>query len=1082
MRFLSVAERELRSAARQKGTYRIRWISAAAAFALLLWLGWAMGMFQNRSAAPGVFRVFSVLIFLYCLFVGSAATADCISREKREGTLGLLFLTNLNSAEIVAGKLCAHGLTLIYSLLAFFPVMALPVLLGGITFGEFWRTVLALVNVLFFAMAAGFNASAVSVRQFTAIAQATGMALVFGVGLSGAAEIMRHLGCPPSVVHTVAMFSPLHTLHTAVLGIRAPAGSQYWLSLVVVAGVTSAWMALAAWRVGRSWRDQPKRTGFWCRFRFGERLRERGRAARTDLRRRLLDINPFFWLAGRQRVSAPVFMLLTTVLVCLTLWVTAPYFQKMFRGTNEAAVLGSLFAWLWTGLAIHALVLYYGAFVASQRLAEDKQIGALELVLVTPTSERAIGRGLWLAYGRRMLFPILVAVLVHGFFVWQLMTMVVLDPPGGKLPPNVTAGEVFWAALWNHPLRGRFLEWPILFMMRMVLLILAALAANWVMLGWVGRWLGLRMKHPGFAPMAAVALATVPPTLVFSAVCYMAEKFRLFRIPERHMIPILMWVGFGIVIANCVLLSAWAASKLRWQFRTMIAGRYTTPAPLDWLRSSWRILLRCSAATVVLVVALALIVLAFYSYQNWRAGRRWAHFQTELKQRGESLDLAGMLRKPISDAGNFAQTQAFQNVLKRNSTNVPAGASAAKSRSQSVAMTVPGALTSWLQQSRTDFNLYQGRVIQPPGGKNTRNGKLSATDVLAGLKPREPELRAVAVAAQLPFFSITTNRPAGAVLQADRIELATMEELHFQLQLRACALLQLGRRDEAAADVLTGFRLTQLVRQSPDWKSTARVQNMLMRSLQPVWEGLGQHHWTEPQLASFQTNLAAFDLLSDHTNAIGRIVRAYIEKWRAVPETKSAAARNRILQSTGTYRYEVAWRWQPRAWWYDNCIQLYHAGQKSIARVDFAAGRVIDSNFWDDTDGLPLADDLHVMFQQAEWRGNKLGLVSFNQTAVNQGIIACALERYRLAHGTYPENLGALVPGYLNRVLRDIGRGRPLFYLRRDNGQYELRGAGANGLVEPNNKTSDDWLWSFTSPTNLPPVKPPSKQKPPGGQ
>src|SRR5262245_32875174 len=159
MRFLSVAERELRAAARRRGTYRLRWLTAAGFFVLLLWLSWVYDLFRNRGAGRDVFEAFSVVTFVYCLFVGATGTADSISREKREGTLGLLFLTNLNSAEIVAGKLCSHALAAFYSLLAVLPVLALPVLIGGVTFGHFWRTVLALVNTLFFAIAAGFVAS-----------------------------------------------------------------------------------------------------------------------------------------------------------------------------------------------------------------------------------------------------------------------------------------------------------------------------------------------------------------------------------------------------------------------------------------------------------------------------------------------------------------------------------------------------------------------------------------------------------------------------------------------------------------------------------------------------------------------------------------------------------------------------------------------------------------------------------------------------------------------------------------------------------------------------------------------------------
>jgi len=116
MRFLSVADRELRSAARHKATYRTRWLTAALFFGLLVWLLWAFNGFTNRRAGPDIFKVFSVLILLYCLFLGATRTADCLSVERREGTLGLLFLTNLNSAEIIAGKLCSTALASVYAL------------------------------------------------------------------------------------------------------------------------------------------------------------------------------------------------------------------------------------------------------------------------------------------------------------------------------------------------------------------------------------------------------------------------------------------------------------------------------------------------------------------------------------------------------------------------------------------------------------------------------------------------------------------------------------------------------------------------------------------------------------------------------------------------------------------------------------------------------------------------------------------------------------------------------------------------------------------------------------------------------
>jgi hypothetical protein len=144
--------------------------------------------------------------------------------------------------------------------------------------------------------------------------------------------------------------------------------------------------------------------------------------------------------------------------------------------------------------------------------------------------------------------------------------------------------------------------------------------------------------------------------------------------------------------------------------------------------------------------------------------------------------------------------------------------------------------------------------------------------------------------------------------------------------------------------------------------------------------------------------------------------------------------------------------------------------------VDVAAERVTQGDFWDDLDGLPINSEVHQLFQQNLWMGNNPALVSFAQTAVNQAVIACALDRYRLAHGTYPESLDQLLPKYLNSVPRDISRGRPMFYLRRTDGSYELRGAGPNGTIDQGKAASDDWLWSFTFPTNSPPAKAPKRK------
>ncbi len=44
--------------------------------------------------------------------------------------------------------------------------------------------------------------------------------------------------------------------------------------------------------------------------------------------------------------------------------------------------------------------------------------------------------------------------------------------------------------------------------------------------------------------------------------------------------------------------------------------------------------------------------------------------------------------------------------------------------------------------------------------------------------------------------------------------------------------------------------------------------------------------------------------------------------------------------------------------------------------------------------------------------------------------MAIALERYRLAHGEFPESLDALAPQFMEKIPHDIINGQPLHYRR----------------------------------------------------
>jgi ABC-type transport system involved in multi-copper enzyme maturation permease subunit len=1067
MRFLSVADRELRSAARQKATYRTRWMTAAIFLGLLVWLLWVSHGFTNRRAVPDVFKVFSVLTFLYCLFLGTARTADCISAERREGTLGLLFLTNLNSAEIITGKLCSTALASVYGLLAIFPMLALPLLMGGITFAHFARVVLGLLNGILFALAAGFLASVVCKRQFTAIALALGLTVGIGGGFMLGAVAANSYGLTKPLAPWLADFSPLYTLMAAD-GARFFGSNRFWLSAAAVTGMSLACLGLTTLLLARTWRDRPKSVRAWRRFRFWRRSERTPSAKPAALRHRLLAINPLFWLAGRQPVSAPVFMFLAVVLTLITVYVTAPYFGRVTRGGAASPVLGQLLAWLCTGLAIHALVLYYAAMSASQRLAEDKPTGALELILGTPTTERTISRGLWLAYGRKMLFPALLGGLVHVFFIWVVLVMAALDPPG-PIASGATPSEIFWSALLNLPLRGRALDWQFGFMLRIGLLILVQLMVAWLTLGWVGRWLGLRMKHPGFAPMASLALLFVPPVLLFTFACYLADEFNLDRLPERRFLPMMMWLAFAIGCGHCLVLSAWAATRLRRQLRSVAMSRYQPLPPWRWRLPSRRAVRRFASATIVLATAVASLVAGYYGYQNWRSKQAWRTFQTALKQSGESLSLSPLLPEPVPDSANLARSPAFLELLSK--TNRESTGSLERLRSfklSAIGYAGNSVLMDWSRQTNSPLHLFvnwAGRQSRDGPGTNRQENPAA---ILQSLQSQSATLRELAAAAaRLTAFQTSTNRDAGAVFRSVREQTLMLERLHLLFQVRACASLAMDRNVDAAEDVLVGLRLARLARQLPDACSTVRVQVMLTRSLQPLWEGLSQRAWTEPQLTAFHRELAGFNLLADYTNAVRRVVLAHIEVWRAIPDSTNTVM---VLPATdGGNLSEPVWQLQPRAWWYESCIQVHNAGRNAIEQVDLAAGRIQPANNWSELSGLPLDSASRELLQPSSWWGANPASVAFAQTSVNQATVACALERFRLANRAYPETLDQLVPALLARVPHDAVSGRPLIYQPGGGGSFILRGVGPNGTDDRNKQPSDDWLWTYS--TNTPSAK-----------
>src|SRR5687768_9769509 len=210
MFMLPVAAREVREASRQSRTYAWRWITAAVALAFIAFISWITR--YSRSQGHELFIAISVLAYIYCLLAGAVRTADTIAQEKRDNTLGLLFLTDLKGWDIILGKLLSSSVNCVFGLLAMVPMLGIPMMMGGVPWMEFLRVVLALFMALLLAISWGFLISAVFRQSVVTITAALAAVVLIGAGIPLLALLLEEEFRARELARFIFVFSPTHCM------------------------------------------------------------------------------------------------------------------------------------------------------------------------------------------------------------------------------------------------------------------------------------------------------------------------------------------------------------------------------------------------------------------------------------------------------------------------------------------------------------------------------------------------------------------------------------------------------------------------------------------------------------------------------------------------------------------------------------------------------------------------------------------------------------------------------------------------------------------------------------------------------
>ncbi len=469
MTLLPILGRELRVRARNRGTYWTRFAVGLMGVVLCLQAMTAGGAGIPFMQGRAVFNLMVGGAFVVCC-CACLMTADAISGEQREGTLSLLFLTQVKSVDVTLGKLGSIGITTLCAVVAFLPVLMIPLIAGGLTGGEAFRKGLALLDTVVFALAAGLCASAAQRQRFKAVRNATGFMVLLTI-----VPFYVFSGTSRGLFHALGLVSPLVLITSAAEAAYAGTPGTFWSSLLIVQILAWVLVFLAGLRLQHAIHDdvapdipkapevtksEPTHTGL------GSWQPVKGESTAVE------------WLVYRQSGISAGLWALALLGLGFNGWVTLAFSSA----SGPPGPFTFVFTWplgITAGLIGGAVV----AWVASRFFVAVRRTGELELFLTTPLGAQTIVSEQWQVLKRLFVWP---ALVMQAPMLPQLLGLL------GEMRGDAGAGFFLIGKLLS--LGNAFLG-------------AAALC-------WLGLWFGLRARNQATAIAWAVGLAKGLPGLL----------------------------------------------------------------------------------------------------------------------------------------------------------------------------------------------------------------------------------------------------------------------------------------------------------------------------------------------------------------------------------------------------------------------------------------------------------------------------------------------------------------------------------------------------------------------------------------
>ncbi len=402
MQLPPIIVREFKVRSRGAGVFWIRIVAALLGLLACLPM-FTMGDYPGRDLGRYGFNSVVTTGFLLCC-AACLLTADLLSSERREGTLGLLLLTPVRAFDVVVGKLGSVAIVAVFGLAGLLPILVVPVLAGGVTGTEAFCHGLVLLDLLFLSLSAGLWASA---RRWEST-RAARTAIWFMIWIMLLPAILEAIfRSAQAWTSGIGLVSPLVAIIYA-----SPASKLEWMrfavSLVAIQALGWWLLVMAAAHLKNTLSKDLEEASE------PEQAMDEFVAARPWLARRVpRNVDPIRWLASRQPGARRAIKIaaILSVFPGMSSWLALPL-AGASRGNFGSQSFSLVFSLLTMGMVARG---------ASWFLYETRRSGQLELLLTTPCGAQTLLSSQWRAVKGFLKRPFGVAIGIIALMHFTMM-------------------------------------------------------------------------------------------------------------------------------------------------------------------------------------------------------------------------------------------------------------------------------------------------------------------------------------------------------------------------------------------------------------------------------------------------------------------------------------------------------------------------------------------------------------------------------------------------------------------------------------------------------------------------------------